>query len=158
MVRVLEALLGRQRRGLGEISPQLLCVEIGPTVLKLPAVSPVADEAGAVREKLGRPRSGDRRVQPHDEVARGVVEAQPPRLAQLQDAGGREALRVGGDAEAVASGERLPGPQVRRAERRLEHDLAPVCYCERILACARRGAGIRASAARSPARPRAIGP
>ena len=53
-----------------------------------------------------------------------VVELELALLAQLHDAGGGEALRMRGDAEAVARRERFAGVEIGGAEGALQHDLA----------------------------------
>src|SRR5258708_36036282 len=57
-----------------------------------------------------------------DESARGVVELELALLAQPHDAGGGEALRVRGDAEAVAGRQRHSAGEIGMAETLLEQD------------------------------------
>ena len=62
----------------------------------------VADKAGAVREKLRDRGFRDRGVQALDKLPDGIVELELALFAQLQDAGRGEALRMRGDAKAMA--------------------------------------------------------
>src|SRR5205085_11920841 len=61
-----------------------------------------------------------------DMPADRVVEMQMPGLAQLHDAGGGEAFRMRGDAEAVARRQRLASVEIGGAEGLFKDDLALV--------------------------------
>ncbi|MET4444749.1 hypothetical protein ABIB75_003026 [Bradyrhizobium sp. GM2.2] len=103
---------------------QLARVEIGTAVDELAGIGAVARQSRAVREHLRNRRFGDARMQAGDMLADGIVEPELALLAQLHDAGRGKALRVRGDAEAVARGELLAGVEIGEAERMLGNHLA----------------------------------
>ena len=74
------------------------------------------------RHARDRPDAARRRICPA-----GIVELELALLAQLHDAGGGEALRVRGDAKAVARRERLAGREIGGTEGALEDDAFSRC-------------------------------
>src|SRR6185437_2679412 len=124
VVGILEPRVALDRRAAGEIAADLRDAEKGPPIEPLAAIGAVAHEPGAVREELSDRRLGDRLVQVADMLADGIVEPQPALLAQLHDARGGEALRMRGDAEAVARRQRQVLHQIGMAESALEDNPA----------------------------------
>ena len=61
-------------------------------------------------------------MQPGDILPDGIVEMQFVLLAQFQDRGGGEALRMRGDAKPVPRREFLAAAEIGMAERTFEHD------------------------------------
>jgi hypothetical protein len=83
-----------------------------------------------VGQQLREGHARDRRMQAGDVLSGRIVELQLALLAQFQHACGGEALRMRGDAKAMARRERLAGREIRRAEGPLENDLAAVGDCQ----------------------------
>src|SRR5258707_11564631 len=77
-------------------------------------------------------------MQAADILADRVVEPNLALLAQLHDAGRGKALRMRGDAEAMARGELLAGVEIGEAERMFGDDFAAMDECDddaRLLKC-----------------------
>ena len=124
MVRIFEPGVAIENRRLGQVGEELGFIEEGAKASKLVAGLSVASEARGVRHDLGDGGLGDVVVQAGDEGADGVVEFQPAPFSEEHEAGGGEALRVGGDAKAVARGKQLAGGEVGGACGVFEHELA----------------------------------
>src|SRR5262249_25465618 len=127
VIRVLEPRIGLDDRRALEIGPQFRRIMEGPAIAELPGVVPLPDEPSTVGEQLGDGHPIHRGMEVADVIACRVVELEPLLLAQLHDAGGGEALRMRGDAKAVARGQGLAAHEIREAEGPLEHDLAAMC-------------------------------
>ena len=124
VIGIFEARAGLDRGRQLQLREQLLGVEIGAAVDELAGIGAVARQPGAVREHLRDRRLGDARMQAADILADRIVEPELALLAQLHDAGRGKALRVRGDAEAVARGQLLAGVEIGEAECMLGDDLA----------------------------------
>src|SRR3954471_21049911 len=99
---------------------QFARIVIGAPVEELPGVTAIAYQTSRVREQLRDRHARDRRMETIDVVAGRIVELELPLLAQLHDAGGGEALRMRGDAEAVSRGERFAGVEIGVTEASFE--------------------------------------
>lgn len=124
VVGIFEARAGLDRGRPHQLGEKLFRVEIGTAVDELAGIGAVARQPGAVREYLGDRGLGDTRMQAADILADGIIEPDLALLAQPHDAGGGKALRVRGDAEAVARCELLAGVEIGKPERMLGDDLA----------------------------------
>lgn len=124
VVGIFEARAGLDRGRQLQLGEKLFRVEIGAAVDELAGISAVARQPGAVREHLGNRGLGHARMQVAHILADGIVEPELALLAQLHDAGRGKALRVRGDAEAVARSELLASVEIGKAERMLGDDLA----------------------------------
>ena len=93
-------------------------------------ISSVARQPGAVREHMGNRGLGHARMQAADILADGIVEAELALLAQLHNAGRGKALRVRGNAEAVARSELLASVEIGKPKCMLGDDLAAMDECD----------------------------
>src|SRR5262249_12075394 len=96
-----------------EIVQQLVDTKEWPASGELAVVGAIANDAGAMRQDLAQGCARDSRVQAIDIKAGSVVEPELALFTQLQNAGCGEALRVRGDAKAMARCEFGAGCEVR---------------------------------------------
>lgn len=124
VIGIFQALRARENRRPREIGEQLVLAQIGLAIEELARVYAVPQETGAVGKQLGQRHRRNVWVQALDIGAGPVVEPQAPLLDEAQGTRSGEALRMRGDAEAVARRQRLAGCKIGAAERSFQHDLA----------------------------------